>query len=101
MEGHPLISPGVLARYARDAASEVTGVAALTESSLHRGRAVEVTESEDAITIAVHVELEWGHSATEVGGNVQRHVSEYVERMTDAKVGAVDVVVDRVGASPA
>ena len=101
MEAQPLVSPDVLARYAGDAASEVTGVAALAESQLHRGRAVVLTESEGTIDISVHVELEWGRSAAEVGGNVQRRVREYVERMANARVGAVDVVVERVGAPPA
>ena len=94
MEGPPHISPDVLARYAGDAASEVS---ALAESSLHRGRAVGVTESADGIEISVHVELEWGRSAKEVGRDVQRRVREYVERMASAKVAGVDVVVERVG----
>ena len=101
MEGPPLISPDVLARYAGDAASEVPGVAAIAESSLHRGRAVEVAQTDDMLEIAVHIELEWGRSAAEVGADVQRRVREYVERMANAKVGAVDVVVQRVGAPPA
>jgi uncharacterized alkaline shock family protein YloU len=97
----PLVSPDVLARYAGDAASEVDGVSALAESSLHRGGAVVVTRAEDALEIAVHVELEWGTSATDVGDAVQSRVREYVEKMANAKVGTVDVVVERVGPSRA
>jgi uncharacterized alkaline shock family protein YloU len=101
MEGQPLVSPDVLARYAGDAASEVRGVSALAESALHRGKAVSVAQSDDALEIAVHVELEWGTSAREVGAAVQQRVREYVERMADTKVTTVDVVVERVGSSPA
>jgi uncharacterized alkaline shock family protein YloU len=96
-----LISPDVLARYAGDAAREVAGVAALAESSRHRGHPVAVAESEDALDVTVHVELEWGRSAQEVGGDVQRRVREYLERMTDRKVRSVDVVVEGVSAAPA
>lgn len=97
----PLVSPDVLARYAGDAASEVAGVSALAESPLHRGKAVAVTQVDGALEIAVHVELEWGTSATDVGAAVQSRVREYVERMVNTKVATVDVVVERVGPSPA
>ena len=100
MDESALISADVLARYAGDAASEVEGVSALGDSPLHRGRGVAVTEAADGIHISVHVELEWARSATEVGGRVQRRVREYVERMTNARVEAVDVVVERVSAPP-
>lgn len=100
MEGQPVVAADVLARYARDAASEVRGVSGLAESALHRGKAVDVTRSNDALDIVVHVELEWGRSADEVGAAVQQRVREYVERMADATVATVDVVVERVSASP-
>jgi uncharacterized alkaline shock family protein YloU len=90
----------VLARYAGDAASEVHGISGLAESALHRGKAVVVTRSEGALAIVVHVELEWGRSAGEVGAEVQRRVSEYVERMADTKVAKVDVVIEGVSPSP-
>lgn len=96
MEGPALVSPDVLARYAGDAASEVPGVLGLAESALHRGRAVAVSESEGSLEIAVHVELEWGRSAGDVGADVQRRVREYVQRMTDKSVASVDVVVERL-----
>ena len=101
MEGQPLVSPDVLARYAGDAASETAGVVALAGSPLHRGRAVSVVHAGDALEISVHVELEWGSSAPAVGGAVQRRVREYVEQMANATIASVDVVVERVGPSPA
>ena len=100
MEGQPLVSPDVLARYAGDAAAEVRGVTSLAESALHRGKAVAVTQSDGALEIAVHIELEWGRSAGEVGAAVQRRVREYVERMASTRVATVDVVVERVGSPP-
>jgi uncharacterized alkaline shock family protein YloU len=49
----------------------------------------------------IHVELEWGRNASEVAGEVQRRVVEYLERMASVTPAAVDVVVDGVGAPPA
>lgn len=98
MDPEPLISPDVLAQYAADAAREVAGVSALAEGALHRGRAVEVASSDGAIDVTLHVELEWGRSAAEVGETLQNRVREYVERMTGKTVGRVEVVVERVGA---
>jgi uncharacterized alkaline shock family protein YloU len=100
VEGHSLISPEVLARYAADAAREVDGVT-LSEKALHRGPGVDVGGSDGAPTIVIHVELEWGGNASEVAGEVQRRVAEYLERMASVTPAAVDVVVDGVGAPPA
>jgi len=94
MGSEPLISSDVLARYAGDAASEVTGVAVL-------GHEVEIADSDGAVTVKLHIELEWGKSAAETGKKAQRRVREYVERMTSKKVEAVEVVVERVTAPPA
>ena len=101
MDAEPVISPDVLARYAGDAAREVSGVAALAEGPLHRGKAVEIAEADGALDVSIHVELEWGRSAAEVGGMVERRVREYVEGMTSKTVGSVEVVVERVTAPPA
>jgi uncharacterized alkaline shock family protein YloU len=100
MEGQPLVSPEVLARYAGDAASEAAGVASLTGSPLHRERAVTVAQTDDALEISVHIELEWGSSAAAVGRAVQLRVREYVEQMANARVASVDVVVERVAPAP-
>lgn len=100
MDNEPVIAPDVIARYASDAASEVAGVAGLAESPLHRGRAIEVDDSEGEVGLTVHVELEWGRSASEVGRRVQRRVRDYVQSMTSKKVGTVEVVFERVTAPP-
>jgi len=90
-----VISTEVLARYASDAAQEITGVSGLT-----RG-AAEVSGTPDETDVVVHLELEWGASAEAVARQVQDRVAEYLERMANLQVSAVDVVVERVGAPPA
>jgi uncharacterized alkaline shock family protein YloU len=91
----PVISNEVLARYAGDAALEVDGVSGLARD------AAEISGSDGAIDIDVHVELAWGSSADGVARQVQQRVAEYIERMANVHVASVDVVVERVGAPPA
>ena len=101
MEGRPHISHDVIARYAADAALEVEGVSALADGCLHRGTGVDVADDQEALAVRVHVQLEWGRNAAEVGREVQRRVSEYLERMANRRPESVDVVVDAVGSPPA
>ena len=89
-----MISTDVLARYAGDAAREVQGVSGLA-------RDPEITSSDVATDVVVHLELAWGHSARGVSAEVQERVREYLERMAKASVGSVDVVVEGVGTPPA
>jgi uncharacterized alkaline shock family protein YloU len=91
----PVISNEVLARYAGDAALEVDGVSGLARD------AAEISGSDGAIDIDVHVELAWGSSSDGVARQVQQRVAEYIERMANVHVASVDVVVERVGAPPA
>ena len=97
MEGHASISNDVVARYAADAAREVAGVRALVDSHLPRHRGVRINGDDGNVRLELHVEVEWGAPIFEVGGEVQRRVREYVERMTDLRLDGVDVVVDEVG----
>jgi uncharacterized alkaline shock family protein YloU len=101
MEGHAVISPEVLARYAADAARDVEGVSALAESALPRARAASVRAEDGTYAVEVHVELEWGRSAAEVGLAVQRGVRDYLERMAAVTPSSVDVLVDGIGSPPA
>jgi uncharacterized alkaline shock family protein YloU len=101
MEGHALISPEVLARYAADAARDVDGVSAVTEGGLARARAATVTGDEGAYAVEVHVEVEWGRSAAAVGAAVQESVRGYLERMAAVTPSSVDVVVDGIGSPQA
>ena len=89
MEGHSVISPDVVARYAADAAREVDGVTGVVEG-VRKGIRVDGDE------IELHLALRYGVSIPEVGAAVQRGVSDYLERMTDARPAAVNVVVEEV-----
>jgi uncharacterized alkaline shock family protein YloU len=100
MEGQPLISPDVLARYAGDAALEVDGVAGLADGGLHRSKAVVVAGDEHAPAVRLHLELEWGSGAREVGEAVQRRVAGYLESMAGAKPASVEVSFESVGSPP-
>jgi uncharacterized alkaline shock family protein YloU len=86
MEGHSHISPEVLARYAADAAAEVRGV----HTKQRRGARVAGNE------IEVHVVVDYGANVQAVATDVQRRVSDYLERMTDVRPGSVHVVVDDI-----
>jgi uncharacterized alkaline shock family protein YloU len=85
MEGHSVISPEVLARYALDAAAEVPGV------TKHR-RGARVSGAE----VEVHVVVDYGANIPTVAADVQRRVSDYLLRMADVRPTSVGVVVDDV-----
>lgn len=91
VDGHSVISPEVLARYAADAALEVPGVRAVVEGPRHRQR-VRVAGRE----VEVHLRVDWGANVPEVAAEVQERVGDYLERMTDVRPEAVHVVVDDV-----
>ena len=84
-----MIASDVVARYAADAACEVDGVARIVEG-VRKGIRMEGDE------IELHVCVRWGVSIPEVGAAVQRNVAAYLERMTDSRPAAVNVVVDEV-----
>jgi uncharacterized alkaline shock family protein YloU len=86
MEGHSVISPEVLARYAADAAAEVSGV------HTKQRRGARVTGSE----VEVHVVVDHGADLPAVAAEVQRRVRDYLGRMADVSPSAVHVVVDDV-----
>jgi uncharacterized alkaline shock family protein YloU len=86
MDGHSVISPEVLARYAADAAAEVQGV----HTKQRRGARMIGSEVE------VHVVIDYGANIPEVAAEVQRRVAEYLGQMADVKPSAVNVVVDDV-----
>ncbi len=96
MEGHAVISSEILASYAGDAAREVPGVSGLVESALHRHRGVRVTSEDGRVSIELHLEVDWGASIPELGRGVQRRVREYLARMTDVDLAAVDVTIDEI-----
>jgi uncharacterized alkaline shock family protein YloU len=89
VEGGSVISPDVVARYAADAAREVDGVVKVVDG-VRKGIRVE----DEAIE--VHLAVRYGVSIPDVGAAVQRHVADYLERMTESRPAAVNVVVDEV-----
>jgi uncharacterized alkaline shock family protein YloU len=95
MEGHASISNEILASYAADAAREVPGVRGLVERPLGRG-GVRIAGENGSLRLELHLAVDWGASIPELGRTVQERVREYVGRMTDLQVEAVDVVVDDV-----
>jgi uncharacterized alkaline shock family protein YloU len=98
VEGQASISSEVLARYAADAACEVVGVRGLVASQLHRHRGVRVTSAEPAaVTVELHLDVDWGARIPELGRNVQGRVGDYLERMAGSRPAAVNVVIDSVG----
>lgn len=97
VEGRSTISSDILARYAGDAALDVSGVGALVPSPLHRHKGVRIDDSNGEVRIEIHISVEWNAPIFDVGETVQRRVREYLQRMAHMPVGAVDVVVDEVG----
>ena len=89
MEGHSVISPDVLERYAADAAREVRGVHGL----LGRHEGVKVTREEGRVGVELQLSLEWGANAGTVGAEVQAHVADCLARMADVRPDTVDVIV--------
>jgi uncharacterized alkaline shock family protein YloU len=96
VSGNAQISSDILARYAADAAADVPGIARLVEGTLPRHRGVRVAGEDGAVTVELHVAVEWGVSIPEVGRAVQRRVADYLEAMADSRPARVDVVVDEV-----
>jgi uncharacterized alkaline shock family protein YloU len=86
MEGHSVISPEVLARYAADAAAEVAGV----HTKQRRGARVSGSEVE------VHVVIDYGANIPDVAADVQQRVIDYLAQMADMRPSVVNVVVDDV-----
>jgi uncharacterized alkaline shock family protein YloU len=93
MEGHASISPDVLARYAADAALEVDGVQALA-----RHKPVRIAVADDgAVSVELHLALDWGAAFAQVGTAVQDRVGDYLAHMAGARPVQVDILVADVG----
>jgi uncharacterized alkaline shock family protein YloU len=86
VEGHSVISPEVIARYAADAAAEVRGV-----HTKQRG-AARVSGND----VEVHIVIDYGANIPDVASQVQRRVIDYLARMADMRPSVVNVVVDDV-----
>ena len=89
MEGSSVVSDEVIARYARDAALEVVGVMRVVDG-VRKGVRV------DDGAVVLHLALADGTAIPALGAEVQRAVADYLERMTDVRPSAVDVVVEEL-----
>ena len=93
MGGESLISPDVVARYAADAACEIDGVTRVVQG-VRRGIRV------DGEAIELHLAMRFGASIPLVAPAVQAHVAAYLERMTDARPTAINVVIYEIDDLP-
>jgi len=93
VEGSSVVSDEVIARYARDAALEVDGVTRVVDG-VRKGVRV------DGESLVLHLALAEGAAIPAVGSAVQRAVADYLERMTDLRPAAVDVVVEELDGAP-
>lgn len=89
MEGHSVISPEVLARYAADAAAEVRGVHTKQKRGARPSRI-------SGAGVEVRIVVDYGANVPSVAAEVQQRVADYLERMTDVRPSTVHVVVDDV-----
>jgi uncharacterized alkaline shock family protein YloU len=97
VEGHASISTDILAAYAADAAREVEGVRGLVDGRLPPHRGVRVSAEDGLFTVELHLGLESGAVAPEVGRLVQERVCDYLRSMADVELAAVNVVVAEIG----
>jgi uncharacterized alkaline shock family protein YloU len=100
MASQSSISPDVLARYAADAAREVSGVEGLVGNTLQRHDGVKVGRDGEAVAVELHLALAWGASAPDVAAAVQARVTEMLARMAEVRPAVVDVVVEEFAAPP-
>jgi uncharacterized alkaline shock family protein YloU len=97
MAGQATIAADVLATYAADAAREVSGVRGFSGRPMPGRRGVRVEGTDGGVRVELHLVVDWGSAIPEVGRHVQERVREYLGRMADVELVAVDVVVDGVG----
>lgn len=101
--GRITISSDAIAQIVGETALECYGVVGMKGSlrgRLGRGRArprgIEIGHEGDAVTIDLHVVVEYGLNLAEVAASVRNRVSYEVERLTGLSVGEVEVHVDDV-----
>ena len=57
-------------------------------------RGVKVARDEGQVTLELHLVLDWGAHAGEVGSKVQERVADCLARMADVRPNTIDVIVD-------
>jgi len=101
------LAPGVLETIVTLAARKVDGVAQvcgsqglaqLAQKAVNKqaARSVSVTTDGQAVSVALHIEVEYGSSLRAVAKAVQEAVAEAIHNQVGAEVAAVDVFVDAI-----
>lgn len=99
------VAPGVLDTIVTVAVESVDGVAAvgapgiagLVQKGVRKGasRAIDVTvDDSSAVSVSVHLQVEYGRKLREVAGNVQTSVADALSSQVGVEVASVDVYVD-------
>jgi uncharacterized alkaline shock family protein YloU len=99
--GRITISSEAIAQIVAETALECYGVVGMKGSlrgRLARGRphGIEIGREEGAVTVDLHVVVEYGLNLAEVASSVRNRVSYEVQRLTGLPVRAVEVHVDDV-----
>lgn len=106
--GEMTLAPGVLETIITVAARDVDGVmsvvgsqqglAQMAQKAVNRqaAKSVSATMDEGAVSVMLHIEVEYGRSLRTVGTEVQEAVAEAIKSQLNVCVGAVDVFIDAV-----
>jgi len=101
--GRITISSEAIAQIVAETALECYGVVGMKGSlrgqlkrARGRPRGIEIGRDDGAVTIDVHVVVEYGLNLAEVASSVSNRVGYEVQRLTGLKVRAVEVHVDDV-----
>jgi len=104
--GRITIANDAIAQIVAETALECYGVVGMKGSlrgRLGRGRArprgIEIGRNGEAVTVDLHVVVEYGLNLAEVASSVRNRVAYEVERLTGLPVSTVEVHVDDVRAS--
>jgi uncharacterized alkaline shock family protein YloU len=98
--GRITIASDVVAQIVERVAAEAYGVVGMSAKGLGRlkreARGIQIGRDGDAVTIDLHVVVEYGLNLAEVASTLRNRVAYEVERLTGLRVGAVEVHIDDV-----
>ncbi len=103
------VSREVIADLACRAVMEVEGVVSCVKPAAegitsrvrktHYHHGVGVTEEKDGlVSIDIHLKVKFGASLPQLAREVKQRVSEFLARMTETRIGAVDIFIDDIEA---
>ena len=97
--GRISISSDAIAQIVAETVRESYGVVAMAGPKwlpARSTRGIEIGRDGDAVTVDVHVVVEYGLNLAEVGNSLRARVGYEVERLTKLPVAAVEVHIDDV-----